>query len=169
MTTLNVLIPLDGSTLSRTIIPHVRRVLSAKQHHITLLRVADLPASIIGIPPRPVAIGWTGPLYEEERDIEYARHPIYSDQREQSVRAEIEREMLKELHDLEQAGFDVSLNIRFGNPSDEIVEAARSEGADIIAMATHGTTGLRRLVLGSVAEQVLAQVNIPVLLLRPFA
>jgi len=169
VTTLNVLIPLDGSPLSQTIVPHIRRVLSADRHRITLLRVAELPASITGIPPRPVAIGWTGALYEEERDIEYARHPIYSDQRELSTRAEIERDMLAEQHALEQDGFDVSISIRFGSPADEIVEAARSQNVDLIAMATHGMTGLRRLVLGSVAEQVLSQVNIPVLLFRPFA
>lgn len=168
MTTLNVLIPLDGSQLSRAIIPHVRRMLANERGHITLLRVAEPPVSITGAPPRPMALGWTRPMYADARDIEYARHPIYSSQIEQNARAEIERELLDDRHALEQAGFDVSISIRFGNPADEIADVARREHVDLIAMATHGSTGLRRLVLGSVTEQVLSQVSVPVLLLRPF-
>ena len=168
MTILNVLIPLDGSKLSRTIIPHVRRVLAKEQSRITLLRVAEPPISITGAPPRPMALGWTRPMYAEARDIEYARHPIYSSQLEQNTRAEIERQLLEDQHALQQDGFDVSISIRFGDPADEIADVARREKVDMIAMATHGATGLRRLLLGSVTEQVLSQVSVPVLLLRPF-
>ena len=48
-----------------------------------------------------------------------------------------------------------------------IVRVAEDEGADIIAMSTHGRGGLRRLVLGSVATNVLQRSTVPVLLVRP--
>src|SRR5204863_565347 len=53
-----------------------------------------------------------------------------------------------------------------GNPSEEIVEFARGGGANLIAMTTHGRSGVGRLVFGSVAEEVLHQTRCPVLLVR---
>jgi nucleotide-binding universal stress UspA family protein len=56
-----------------------------------------------------------------------------------------------------------------GNPGDEIVDYATKIGADLIVMGTHGRGGLRRLLLGSVAEKVLRAACCPVLVvpLRP--
>jgi nucleotide-binding universal stress UspA family protein len=51
-------------------------------------------------------------------------------------------------------------------PPAEIVNAAREVQADLIAMTTHGRSGLRRLMFGSVAEAVLRHSDIPVFLLR---
>jgi nucleotide-binding universal stress UspA family protein len=48
-----------------------------------------------------------------------------------------------------------------------ICDYAKKEKADYIAMATHGRTGLRRLLLGSVAEQVVRQAHVPVVLYPP--
>ena len=63
--------------------------------------------------------------------------------------------------------------VRVGNtasaaasPTDEILAGARETGADLIAMTTHGRSGLGRLLFGSVAEDVLRQSDIPVLLMR---
>jgi len=53
-----------------------------------------------------------------------------------------------------------------GDPAEEIARYAAQHGKDLIAMGTHGRTGLSNLVLGSVATKVLAQSNVPVLLLR---
>jgi nucleotide-binding universal stress UspA family protein len=166
--TMTVLLPLDGSALSRSIVPHVCQTLAAREYRAILLGVAPALTSITGAPPRPVSLGWSAPMYVSARDVEYAQHPIYESQLEHGQRAEIERGLLAEYHTLQLAGFDVEMQVRFGNPADEIVDAARRTRADLIAMATHGHGGLRRLLLGSVTEQVLARVSIPMLLLRPF-
>ncbi|MGD8366081.1 MAG: universal stress protein [Desulfobacterales bacterium] len=50
-----------------------------------------------------------------------------------------------------------------GDPAGQIVQAAREEGADLIVMATHGETGWRRFVSGSVAEKVVRLAECPVL------
>jgi nucleotide-binding universal stress UspA family protein len=50
-----------------------------------------------------------------------------------------------------------------GNAADEIVERAENENADVIVIATHGWTGWRRLVFGSVAEKVVRFAKCPVL------
>jgi nucleotide-binding universal stress UspA family protein len=68
--------------------------------------------------------------------------------------------------ELRNKGVRVETRVRRGQPADEIIAAARATGADLIAMSTHGRSGLGRLVFGSVAEAVLRQAGIPVFLLR---
>lgn len=58
--------------------------------------------------------------------------------------------------------------VRHGSPAELILETARQEGASMIAMSTHGRTGLERFVFGSVAEKVLRAGPAPVLLVRSF-
>lgn len=56
--------------------------------------------------------------------------------------------------------------VKRGHPADEIVSAAREEGADLIVLATHGLTGWRGQIFGSVAEKVLRIAPCPVLIKR---
>jgi universal stress protein A len=56
-----------------------------------------------------------------------------------------------------------------GTPSSEIANLAEEEKADLIVMGTHGRTGLKRLLMGSVAEAVVRRANCPVLTLRQSA
>lgn len=63
-------------------------------------------------------------------------------------------------------GFPIEYAVRFGDPADEILEEARESGANLIAMATHGRSGVARLLLGSVAEAVLHRSEVPVVLVR---
>jgi nucleotide-binding universal stress UspA family protein len=67
---------------------------------------------------------------------------------------------------LRARGVDVTFQVRQGRPDEEILVAAREHGADPIAMATHGRTGLGRLLFGSVAEAVLRHATVPVFLIR---
>lgn len=54
-----------------------------------------------------------------------------------------------------------------GNPADEIVRLAEEENADLIVMATHGRTGIGRVLMGSVAEAVVRRAKCPVFTLKP--
>jgi nucleotide-binding universal stress UspA family protein len=58
------------------------------------------------------------------------------------------------------------LIVESGQVADAIVEAARSAGADLIAMGSHGRSGVARLMLGSVAAKVLALSSTPVLIFK---
>lgn len=57
--------------------------------------------------------------------------------------------------------------VSVGTPAVEIVRAAHLKGADLIALGTHGRTGLARMVMGSVAEQVVRRAPCAVLTIRP--
>jgi nucleotide-binding universal stress UspA family protein len=60
----------------------------------------------------------------------------------------------------------VEVSAWYGPPAEAIVEAARHRHADLIVMASHGRSGIARLVLGSVAESVLRATAVPILLIR---
>jgi len=162
-----VLIALDGSAWSRQILTPIRRLLTPADHELMLLRVAELPTGITAAPPRPVSTGWMYTMHESRHDIEYALHPIYDSQQEANERSALEMTLLPDQQLLQRDGYSVTRLVRFGDPAEEIADLARCADVDIVAMATHGQTGLRHLLLGSVAEQVLRELTIPVLLIRP--
>jgi len=61
------------------------------------------------------------------------------------------------------AGVEPQLEVRIGHPAQEIIAVADEEKVDAIFMATHGRTGLKHIVFGSVAERVVSRANCPVL------
>jgi nucleotide-binding universal stress UspA family protein len=63
-------------------------------------------------------------------------------------------------------GVRVTTAVRVGNPVDEINRFAQERGCGLIAMGTHGRTGVRRLIAGSVTERVVRTSEVPVLALR---
>jgi nucleotide-binding universal stress UspA family protein len=69
----------------------------------------------------------------------------------------------------ELAGSDLQVDtlMRSGDAAEEIVAATQAASADLIVMATHGRTGLRRAFAGSVTERVLANSPVPVVVLKP--
>ena len=64
-------------------------------------------------------------------------------------------------------GLQIKTCTRIGSPVDVILEEGKAAGAQLIAMTTHGRTGLRQLIMGNVAHEVLWRGSLPLLLLRP--
>ncbi|MCZ7575292.1 MAG: universal stress protein [Ardenticatenaceae bacterium] len=169
MSTHTVLIPLDGSEFSRQVLRHVQRFLDPENTELILLRVAPLAEGFVAPPPRRLFTDMvTVPEYESEQAIERAAHPIYRSQVLASLESSLTDELQVETRPLREAGYSVTIAVRFGDPAQEIVEVVDREAVDLVAMATHGRTGFRRIVLGSVADTVLRSVSVPVLLVRPF-
>jgi nucleotide-binding universal stress UspA family protein len=141
------LVPLDGSALAECVLSHIKKL--AKEgfmKEVTLLNVVmfDIP--------------WGGE-YSERIDINAIREPLFAASRK--YLAEVESRLASE-------GIKVKTESREGNrPADTITEYARENGMDVIVIATHGYTGMKRLLLGSVAFGVLHESPIPVLLIRP--
>jgi nucleotide-binding universal stress UspA family protein len=67
---------------------------------------------------------------------------------------------------LRAQGVEVRTMARVGEVSETILEVARDERVDVIVMGTHGRAGLGRLILGSVAEKVVRQAEVPVVTVR---
>ena len=164
MTKRKVLIPLDGSNFGRQILNVVRTYFDAEETELVLLRVA-LP---LVMPGEPLPLVVTSPA-SAEAGVQLSAHRVgyvWSAQEKAALRASLLDEMQSEATPLREAGYEVHTVVLFGEPAERICQYARETNIDLVAMTTHGRTGLGRFVLGSVAESVLREVTIPVLLLR---
>ncbi len=97
----------------------------------------------------------------------YAKEPS---RRAKIVRATEEHAqvMLKQFcHDAVGGVAKVSYHIRHGDPFESILDASEDFKTDLIVLATHGRTGIKRLVIGNVAEKVVRHARCPVLTLKP--
>ena len=69
--------------------------------------------------------------------------------------------------ELRGEGFEVQAVLAMGEPATEIIKLERTEPVDLIAMTTHGRSGMARFLFGSVAATVVRKAQLPVLLTRP--
>jgi nucleotide-binding universal stress UspA family protein len=138
-----VLVPLDGSPVAESIIPFIVDIAGPLDMEIVLLRVVTPAVPQAGAPVSGVIVEELAARMTEARDYL------------SSIAAE-----------LWSRGVRVQVRVRTGTPVQGVLAAARESAADLIAMTTHGRSGLRRLVFGSVAEAVLRLADIPVLMMR---
>ena len=134
-----ILVPLDGSKLAEKILSRVEWLAKIHDAEVTLLRVA-LSSSFPGTNP--------------------VQHQL-------NVVREAEEYLAKVEEWLRGVGVKVNSVVRYGNDAQEIVEHARDRDFDLIAMSTHGRTGLAQFVLGSVTNKVINTAPVPILLYRP--
>jgi nucleotide-binding universal stress UspA family protein len=167
MTKRKVLIPLDDSAYSRQIIGQVQKFLPAEGHELVLLRVSEAPKGLTGRPLRIISPDGYVTGYENASDLEFSEHPVYASQKMEAAIAALTDELQPDRQLLESGGYLVRTAVKFGDPARAIVAYATDEAIDLIAMTTHGRSGLRRLVAGSVAAYVMRHAPVPVLLLRP--
>ena len=132
-----ILVPLDGSPLAEQALPHACRLASTTGASLVLVRAA---------PHVPVAGDPASPLRVTVREAE-----AYLSVLRQRLAGE---------------GFAVSTVALHDTALHAITHAARTSGAEIIVMSTHGRTGVGRALLGSVADEVLRHTTLPVLLVH---
>jgi nucleotide-binding universal stress UspA family protein len=145
-----VLVPLDGSAfaehaLSRSL------VALGENLALHLIRVVEIPVFRGGSALEP------GMSYEYGLIADYL----------ETTRDEAQAYLFEQREALTAAGHSVTTEVCEGRVADEILREAREQAVHVIAMATHGRGGLSRLVFGSVAERVLSEAEVPLLLVRP--
>jgi len=137
-----VVIPLDGSELAEGVLPHVVEMVRGRASRVYLLSVA---------PPKK----------EMGTDI-----PDTPSERAGNIERELAEYLQAIAARLKSDVDDVRVGVRFGRQADEILTFAGEIDADLIAMSTHGRSGIGRWVFGSVADRVLRRAACPVLLVR---
>jgi nucleotide-binding universal stress UspA family protein len=146
-----LLVPLDASETSEAILDPAMTLLGlAGDGHsrVTLITVLE-PVLAAGEPGLPVAVPLDPRLIEEQRRI--------AEKRLQGLAARLRSE-----------GVEVDARVVSAATSPSaILELAESEKVDLIALTTHGEGGLRRVLLGRVADKVIRGAHVPVLVLRP--
>jgi nucleotide-binding universal stress UspA family protein len=138
-----VLLPLDGSPLAEGVLPLLMEIAGPLDMAIVLLRVIEPTTPLVLESGRSISVD---DVDVRRRDAEEYLAPIAAG--------------------LRARGVETSWEVRVGRADEEILAAARAAGADLVAMSTHGRSGLGRLLFGSVAEQVLRHAEVPVFLMR---
>lgn len=138
-----VLISLDGSELAGQVVPHLLRFVVAGETEILLMTA--LPASAF-----PVFKDYVKSLTLEQVDTLNGGQACY------------QLEILEQ--ELKEVGFKVQSQVLSGKPVKSILRLADETRVDLIAMSTHGRTGVGRLLLGSVADEVLSYTHVPIFL-----
>lgn len=133
-----ILVPLDGSPLAEAALPQIKDLAVLYDAEVVLLRVA-LAHTLPGV----------NAVDAQVRAVEEAQ--TYLAAREA---------------DLVAQGLTVQSVVRYGHAAEEILDHARGGAVDLVAMSTHGRSGIRRWVMGSVAETVVRHAPVPVLLVR---
>ena len=168
MTKLRILVPHDGSAFCRQIYPYLLKFFPPEQAELVLLRVGERPvAGTITQTPRPVSLDVTVTAYASSQEATLALHPIYASQEWESSESLLRSTLVGDVHQLKEAGYTVTVEVRLGECADEIVRYALHDSVDAIAMATHFRTGLQKMLHGSIAQALSAHSGIPLFTVHP--
>ncbi|MBL8061947.1 MAG: universal stress protein [Anaerolineales bacterium] len=139
-----ILVPLDGSTLAEAVLPHAEAIAKAEGAEIVILRVPAIPAAEL-----------------------FARDPAIANSLREDIETETKDYINKTVEILKKENFHVTGVVQEGPVPETILAVAEETHADMIAMSTHGRTGVKRWLMGSVADRVVHYAHIPVMLIHP--
>lgn len=137
-----ILVPLDGSMRAESVLRHVEGLVSRFKSQVLLLRVVDLGAPIGAVESAYARL--------RRREVERAT-------REARAYLTILQGKFRE------KGIDVRILVAYGRTVDAILDTANGENVDLIAVSSHGKSGLSRVVYGSVAAGLLQRAGRPLL------
>ena len=143
-----ILVPLDGSETSEAVLPHVAALAQCTGAQVVLLRVVTQPMyeTVFG----DTVLNHTTPLPEDT-----------------GTRSHAEGYLQRIAFDYFDNSAQVVFEVCAGPVAETIMDYAAGIDADVIAMSTHGRSGLARMVIGSVADEVVRRSHLPVLLVHP--
>ena len=142
-----VLVPLDGSDLAECTLSHLKSLFKdGSVGEATLLNIVTID------------IPW-GDLESGHFNYGALRKQVFTSSKKYLAKVESR---------LSSEGITVkTVSMEANRPAETIMEYAKKNGMELIIMGTHGYTGFKKLMLGSVASGVLNQSAVPVLLIRP--
>jgi nucleotide-binding universal stress UspA family protein len=151
----HILIALDGSTLSEQIVAHALTLGALWGAEYTLLRVIE-PA-VLGQYDTVLPYGGFDPWLAEQLEARHAAEQAKAKEYLEQIASPLRAKSLKV----------ETCILSHDQPAVAILDEVKARKADLIALATHGRSGLPRLFLGSVADKVVRGASVPVLVARP--
>lgn len=148
------------SQLRRIVVPHDTSEHSqdSLRHALRIARACGASIDLIHVIPEPIR-----PSYYAAAAV--SEYNVRREELKEATRKELERLLQAAGTDPSQG--DVTLHTPAGEPAQEIVALAKQQDSGLIVIATHGLTGLDRLLIGSVTERVIRQADCPVLVIPP--
>ena len=152
-----VLVPLDGSTIALQVLPYAKVVAKSTGASIGLVQALnEFPTELLsGLTashgdkdrvPRPSTVAW--------------------EQAKAGVRQTAQSQLDDTARQLRAEGFVTTTAVVEGDPADAIVQEAEKDAGTLVAISTHGRSGVGRWVMGSVTDKVIRQSKNPVLVVR---
>ena len=146
-----ILVPLDGSKIGEAALPYVEELVSKLspevKAEVTLFQVVSSLTYYVVAGDAGVQVPYT------EKEMEQIKRKSM--------------DYLKKAGEvLKSKGVTVKTKVGVGNAADEIIKTADEINANLIAMSTHGRSGLSRWAFGSVTDRVLRGANVPVIIVR---
>ena len=145
-----ILVPLDGSVFGEAALPCAEELARVSQAEIILMQ---------SVAPSHFEIELA-----ETRSPHLSR---LSEEYLERAKAAAREYLAKIQARLSQNGIAARSVVEVGQPAERIISSARDNGVDVIALSTHGRSGLSALMMGSVANRVLHYAEVPVLLVKP--
>ncbi|MDO8673221.1 MAG: universal stress protein [Dehalococcoidia bacterium] len=142
-----ILVPLDGSSLAEEALAHVENISQKYGSEVVLFEAAQ-------------------PIMAGDDPSGFSTSEIYGRLLDESIEA-AKVYIEKTAASLREKGVNVvKQEVKVGNAAELIIDEAEAVGADLIIMASHGRSGIKRWFFGSVAERVLRHSTAPILLVK---
>jgi nucleotide-binding universal stress UspA family protein len=139
----HILVPLDGSALAECVLPHVKAIAPVTKARVSLIHVLEHPENRGGGPPVD-PLGWHMQKQEAQRYLE------------------------EKIEQLQKEGLEADSTILEGKSAEGIIDFAHANDVDMIALSTHGRTGLTGWNVSSVVQKVLLRSYRSTLLVRAY-
>lgn len=143
-----ILVPLDGSERAEAVVPLACDIARAHGARVTLARAVPFVTMLIGSAYEPMVA------------------PEYYDEIMEEMRAGAQKYLTAVSHTVSASGVPVETVVKEGDAPLSLLEMLDTNAYDLVIMSTHGRTGVKRWVLGSVAERLVEAAHTPVLLIR---
>jgi nucleotide-binding universal stress UspA family protein len=140
----HILVPLDGSEFAEQALPAAEALCTAYEGRLTLLTVK-----------------------QKESFLKSVHFSLTFKGKRLSINGERETYLQKIENSLEAKGVEVDHTIRTGEVAESINGLVKEIGVDMVVISSHGRSGVSRLLLGSVANQVLQQATCPIMVVHP--
>ncbi len=140
-----ILVPLDGSKRAEAILPHVEEIALNFHSKLVFMQMVEMPPIMMGS-ETPYLEGFQKEMEEVARQADLYLKTVNGEFREKGIKSKI--------------------IVSHGPVVDGIINTAEAENADLIAIASHGRTGLSKVFYGSVAAGIMHRIDRPLLIVR---
>jgi nucleotide-binding universal stress UspA family protein len=147
-----LLVPLDGSPRAESILPHVEDLALKFKSKVIFLQVVEPPLQFVN-----------PSLYETTIQTDIIHEYLVDFKRKKE---EITAYLAGIQAGFQKKGIDTGVLVEQGLAVETIISVAQRENADLIAIASHGRTGLSRVFYGSVAAGIMHKIDRPILIIR---
>ncbi len=146
-----ILVPLDGSRFGTKALPYAIEIAKRFDSELVLIQVVfpTIPGHVMSLNIEATEIAKKAAQIQDKKLVKNAK-----------------RYLVSKVRNIKSQGIEASYNVIIGDPTISIMSFIKKEHIDLVVMTTHGKSGFKRAVMGSVADAVVRESQKPVLVIR---